>query len=113
MLDPSGPWIQDEQAPLHRDPPKSTRDAVAAMTTLENATLGTPGVEGVVLRYGFFYGAGAYSPTGSMAEDVRRRRMPVVGSGEGRFSFIHVEDAADATVLALDRGAAGIYNVTD
>ena len=48
-----------------------------------------------------------------MAEDVRRRRLPVVGSGDGRFSFVHVDDAAAATVLALDRGAPGIYNVTD
>ena len=66
-----------------------------------------------MLRYGFFYGAGQLAPGGSMAEDVRRRRLPVVGSGEGRFSFVHVDDAAAATVLALDRGAPGIYNVTD
>lgn len=113
MLDPSGPWVRDESAPLVRDPPPSTREAVASMHVLEDATLDTPGIEGVVLRYGFFYGAGQLAPGGSMAEDVRRRRLPVVASGDGRFSFIHVDDAADATVLALDRGAAGIYNVTD
>jgi nucleoside-diphosphate-sugar epimerase len=113
MLDPAGPWVQDEAAPLMREPPPSTRAAVASMHALEDATLGTPGVQGVVLRYGFFYGSGQLAPGGSMAEDVRRRRLPVVGSGEGRFSFIHVEDAADATVLALDRGEPGIYNVTD
>ncbi len=113
MLDPSGPWVADESAPLYRDPPRSTRDAVGSMRVLEHATLETPGIEGVVLRYGFFYGAGQFSPGGAMAQDVRRRRLPVVGSGEGRFSFIHVDDAAAATVLALDHGAAGIYNVTD
>jgi len=66
-----------------------------------------------VLRYGFFYGAGQFSRSGATAKEIARRRMPVVGSGEGRFSFIHVEDAADATVAALDHGAPGIYNVTD
>lgn len=113
MLDPSGPWVGDESSPLHRDPPASTADAVAAMRVLEDATLNTPGVEGVVLRYGFFYGAGQFAPDGAMAADIRRRRMPVVGSGDGRFSFIHVDDAAAATVRALDHGAPGIYNVTD
>lgn len=113
MLDPSGPPVQDESAPLHREPPKSTREAIESMKVLEDATLTTPGIEGLVLRYGFFYGAGQLAPGGSMAEDVRRRRLPIVGSGEGRFSFIHVDDAAAATVLALDRGAPGIYNVTD
>jgi len=113
MLDPSGPMVRDEDAPLYLDPPKPVREAVAAMTTLEQATLGTPGIEGVVLRYGFFYGAGQFSRSGATAKEIARRRMPVVGSGEGRFSFIHVEDAADATVAALDHGAPGIYNVTD
>lgn len=113
MLDPSGPWVQDEAAPLVREPPPSTRAAAASMHVLEDATLRTAGVEGVVLRYGFFYGAGQLAPGGAMAEDVRRRRLPVVGSGDGRFSFVHVDDAAAATVLALDRGAPGIYNVTD
>jgi nucleoside-diphosphate-sugar epimerase len=113
MLDPSGPWVADESAPLHRDPPASTREAVESMRVLEDATLNTPGIEGVVLRYGFFYGAGQFSPGGAMAEDLRRRRLPIVGSGEGRFSFVHVDDAAAATVLALDHGAPGVYNVTD
>jgi nucleoside-diphosphate-sugar epimerase len=113
MLDPSGPWVRDETAPLVADPPPSTRTAVASMRVLEDATLDTAGIEGVVLRYGFFYGAGQLAPGGSMAEDVRRRRLPVVGSGDGRFSFVHVDDAAAATVLALDRGAPGIYHVTD
>ncbi len=114
MLDPQGPWVQGEDAPLYRDPPKALRDGVAATLALEQATLETSGVEGVVLRYGFFYGPGsAYAPDGSMGHDIRKRRMPVLGSGEGRFSFIHVDDAAEATVLALDHGAPGVYNITD
>jgi 2-alkyl-3-oxoalkanoate reductase len=84
-----------------------------AVEALERSTLETPGLEGVVLRYGFFYGPGtAYASDGTWAEDVRRRRLPVVGKGTGIFSFIHVEDAASATVAALDRGS-GIYNVSD
>jgi nucleoside-diphosphate-sugar epimerase len=113
MLEQEGPPVLDESAPLFRDPPAGTRAAVDSMRMLEDATLSTAGIEGIVLRYGFFYGAGQLAPGGSMAEDVRRRRLPVVGSGEGRFSFVHVDDAALATVLALDRGEPGVYNVTD
>ncbi len=113
MLEPEGPWVLDESAPLYRNPPPSMREAIASMRVLEDATLTTPEIEGVVLRYGFFYGAGQLAPGGSMAEDVRRRRLPVVASGDGRFSFLHVDDAAAATILALDRGAPGIYHVTD
>ena len=84
-----------------------------AVEALERSTLETPGLEGVVLRYGFFYGPGtAYAREGSWAEDARRRRLPIVGKGTGIFSFIHIDDAALATVAALDRGS-GIYNVCD
>jgi len=70
--------------------------------------------EGLVLRYGQFYGPGTYyAPDGHLGREVRRRRFPVVGPGTGTFSFLHVEDAAGATVAALDRGAAGVYNVVD
>ena len=72
------------------------------------------GIDGLVLRYGQFYGPGTYyASDGSVAEQVRRRRFPIVGGGRGTFSFIHVEDAASATVAAVDRGAPGIYNVVD
>src|SRR5918992_3800742 len=81
---------------------------------MESAVLGEEGVEGLVLRYGFFYGPGThYGRDGETLADVRRRRMPIVGKGTGVFSFIHVDDAADATVAAIERGAPGIYNVTD
>jgi nucleoside-diphosphate-sugar epimerase len=70
--------------------------------------------EGLVLRYGQFYGPGTYlARDGHIGREVRRRRFPIVGTGTGTFSFIHVEDAAAATVAALDRGAPGIHNVTD
>jgi nucleoside-diphosphate-sugar epimerase len=81
---------------------------------MEAMVLGGEGLEGLVLRYGFFYGPGTYyGPGGSSTEDVRRRRMPVVGKGTGVFSFVHVDDAAHATVAAVERGAPGVYNVTD
>lgn len=93
----------------------ATRGAVErAVREMEAMVLGTGDVDGVVLRYGFFYGPGTqYGPDSAVTEDVRRRRMPVVGKGTGVFSFIHVDDAADATVAAVERGAPGVYDVVD
>ena len=111
----SGEDLKSEDDPLMEPPPESPFvDAVAALTALERSALGTTGIEGLVLRFGYFYGPGTYyAADGSTAEQVRRRRFPVVGDGGGVFSFIHVDDAAAATVAALDRGSRGIYNVAD
>ena len=82
-----------------------------ALAEMERAVLDA---DGVVLRYGFFYGPGTYyAPDGSATADIRRRRLPVVGKGTGVTSFVHVDDAADATVAAVERGAAGVYNIAD
>ena len=71
-------------------------------------------LEGIVLRYGLFYGPGtAIASDGSVGVDVRRRRVPVVGDGEGVWSFVHIDDVAAATVAALERGRPGIYNIVD
>ena len=114
MLRPEGGWVKDETAPLWVDAPGPFGDAVRALEVLEGTTTGTPGLEGVVLRYGFFYGPGtAIARDGHYAAEARRRRLPVVGDGAGRASFVNVDDAAAATLLALDRGAPGIFNVTD
>jgi nucleoside-diphosphate-sugar epimerase len=84
-----------------------------AVEALERATLETPGIEGVVLRYGYFYGPRThYAKDGAWGDDVRRRRYPIIGGGTGIFSFIQIDDAASATLAALDRGS-GIYNVCD
>jgi nucleoside-diphosphate-sugar epimerase len=87
-------------------------DMAPALADLEQQTLAAPG--GIVLRYGFFYGPGtAYAPGGQQIETIRKRQMPIVGGGRGVFPFIHVEDAASATVAALERGTPGVYNVVD
>ncbi len=88
--------------------------AVAAAMELERRVLEAEGLEGLVLRYGFFYGPGSsYAAGGHQAEEVRRRRFPIVGGGDGVFSFLHVDDAAAATVAACERGEPGVYNVCD
>jgi nucleoside-diphosphate-sugar epimerase len=108
MVAPQGPPVVDETAPLSPDP------IAKGTATMERYVTSAEALEGVVLRYGFFYGPGTwYAPDGFMAELAQKRQLAVIGSGEGRSSFIHVDDAAAATVLALDRGKPGIYNVTD
>ena len=94
--------------------PGSFGESVEATVSLEQQVTGAEGIEGLVLRYGWFYGPGTYfGLDGSTAEDVRRRRLPVVGKGSGVTSFIHIDDAAAATIAAVERGDPGIYNVVD
>jgi nucleoside-diphosphate-sugar epimerase len=89
-------------------------DVVAAVADLEAAVTGADGIEGVVLRYGYFYGPGtSYASDGAQAEMVRKRRLPIVGNGDGVFSFIHVDDAAGATVRAIEHASPGAYNIVD
>lgn len=110
---PEGPRVVDEQARLWTDAPTQFAGTIDAVVALKEAVTGTPGIEGVVLRYGALYGPGTwYAPDGDITEQVRRRRLPLVGSGQGTISWLHVDDAASATVAALD-APPGIYNVTD
>jgi nucleoside-diphosphate-sugar epimerase len=112
--EPTGDRVKDEDAPLMLGAEGHFAEGVEAVDQLERAVTRAESLEGLVLRYGFFYGPSTYyAPDGSSAEDVRRRRLPIVGRGEGVFSFVHVDDAADATVAALERGAPGVYNVVD
>jgi nucleoside-diphosphate-sugar epimerase len=111
VYEPSGDWVKDEDAPLALSSPPPMDEAVGAVADLERQVLDAGGI---VLRYGYFYGPGtALASDGYYAELARKRRFPVVGSGEGRWSFIHVDDAAAATVAALDRSASGVYNIVD
>ena len=114
VYEPVGGWVKAEDAPVMDTAPGPFGEALRSIFDLERQVTGAEGMEGVVLRYGFFYGPGtAYAGDGYYAGEVRRRRFPVVGRGEGTFSFIHTEDAAAATVAACERGAPGIYNVSD
>jgi nucleoside-diphosphate-sugar epimerase len=107
-----GPDVLDESAPLDTGADGGWGEIVRAVAALEDAVLGASGVEGVVLRYGQFYGPGtAYAADGAIGSLVVKRRLPVIGDGGGRQPFIQIEDATSATVAALDRGS-GIYNVT-
>lgn len=111
---PDGPSPASEDEPLYKNAPDAFADGVEALDNLEHTVLNTPGIEGIILRYGYFYGPGtAFAADGTFAEDVRRRRVPIIGDGGGVFSFIHVEDAAAATVLALKHDRTGVYNIVD
>ena len=106
-----GERVKLEDAPLALNAPAPFGAAVHTIAEMERAVVDT---DGLVLRYGWFYGPGTYyGEGGSSDSDVTKRRFPVVGAGEGTFSFIHVDDAAAATVAALDRGEPGIYNIVD
>ncbi len=112
----TGGPIKREDAPVDDDPPPEMRQGLAAIRHLEAAVTGAQWTEGVVLRYGWFYGPGtsiALDPLGSQIEMIRKRQVPVVGGGTAVWSFIHIEDAAAATVAAVEGGPAGIYNVVD
>ncbi len=98
--------VKTEDDPLDPDPPSSTRQTNAAMRHLEEAVTAAGGV---ALRYGSFYGA----QNDQLVKLVRQRYFPIIGDGGGVISWIHLDDAAAATVLALERQAAGIYNIVD
>ena len=110
----TGKRAHAEDDPLLELPPDNPASrGTIALEALERSTLETPGLDGVVLRYGYFYGPGVRSvPGGFDLDEVRRRRYPIVGDGTGIFSMVHVDDAVSATVLAVKRGS-GIYNVCD
>ncbi|HEX5297203.1 MAG TPA: NAD(P)-dependent oxidoreductase [Streptosporangiaceae bacterium] len=105
----TGSPVKTEADPLDPDPVPSTRKTMAGIRHLEHAVPGAV-PEGLVLRYGYFYGHGA---SDSMLDVVRKRQMPVIGGGAGIWSFCEVTDAATATVAAITRGAPGLYNVVD
>lgn len=106
--------VKTEADPLEPNPPAAMRETLRALQYLESAVLGAGGIEGIVLRYGSFYGPGnAIGEGGIMVKEIRRRRLPVIGGGTGVWSFIHIDDAAQATLVALERGTPGVYNIVD
>ncbi len=108
-----GPGVRTEADPLWTDAGGQIGNLAGSLARLESATLGDDALEGVVLRYGTFYGPGTYfAPGGLYASMVARRLLPMPGAAAGLFGFVHVDDAARATVAALD-GPTGLFNVVD
>ena len=106
--------IKTEEDPLDPKPPESFVKTLAAIKYLEDKMRSVTFLEGLALRYGTFYGPGnALGKGGSVWKLVRKRRLPLVGGGGGIWSFIHISDAASATVAAVTNGAPGIYNIVD
>ena len=111
---PSGAPVKTEDDPLDPNPAPAARRTHAAIRHVEETVPAADGLDGIVLRYGTFYGPGTSIGTGGeIIELVRRRKLPVVGGGAGIWSFLHIDDAAAATVAALERGRPGLYNIVD
>jgi nucleoside-diphosphate-sugar epimerase len=102
----SGGWVKDEEDPLDPEPPKAQRESLTAIRYLEESVQKQ---DGTVLRYGGFYG----DVSDAMLPLVRKRQFPLVGGGPGYASWVHLDDAASATVLALEQGARGVFNIVD
>jgi len=110
----TGGPVKTEDDPLDPQPAREMREALAAIRHVEDSVLQASWTEGIVLRYGAFYGPGtSMAPGGEQFEMVRKRRYPLVGDGAGVWSFIHIADAAEATAAAIEQGRRGVYNVVD
>src|SRR5262249_54220307 len=110
----TGGPVKGEEDPLDPSPAREMRALMAAIRHLEQAVLGAGWTEGIVLRYGAFYGPGtSMAPGAEQVELIRRRRFPLVGDGGGVWSFIHVADAADATVAAVSPGGRPVLHRGD
>ena len=110
----TGGQVKTEKDPLEANPVRSMRQTLAAARYLEAAVLGADWTEGVVLRYGAFYGPGtSLAPGEEQFELIRKRKFPLVGNASGVWSFIHIADAAQATVAAIECDSRGVYNVVD
>ena len=119
ILQSSGFWyapgtgLADESAPFALEASPAVAAGAHTYAELEASASQATGIECVALRYGFFYGPGTwYSSEGDLGDQVRQQRVPVIGTGEGVWSWVHIEDAAAATVAALEC-APGEYNVVD
>jgi nucleoside-diphosphate-sugar epimerase len=112
----TGGPVKTEDDPLDPTPADAMRTTLEAIRYLEETVTGASWTEGVVLRYGGFYGPGtsfSLNPEGEHVQLIRKRKFPIVGHGDGVWSFVHIEDAATATVAAVEHGERGVYNVVD
>src|SRR5205809_3807759 len=109
-----GAAVKDEDAALDSAPASNAKETIAAIRYLEERVVAAKGLDGIVLRYGGFYGPGtSFAADGESVEAIRKRALPMVGDGGGMASFIQIEDAARATFAAIERGRRGIYNIVD
>jgi 2-alkyl-3-oxoalkanoate reductase len=109
-----GPGLADEETPLAFDASPAVAADARVVTELEQRLLGNPNIEGIALRYGFLYGPGTwFSPDGDVALQVRQQQFPIVGNGKGVWSWLHIEDAAMATIAAAEQGNPGIYLIAN
>jgi nucleoside-diphosphate-sugar epimerase len=110
----TGGPVKTEEDPLDPAPPGKLREGLGAVRHLEEAVMDAQWTEGIVLRYGGFYGPGTnMAPGGELYEMIRKRRFPLIGDGGGIWSFIHISDAAAATMAAVEHGKRGVYNIVD
>ncbi|WEO97587.1 NAD(P)-dependent oxidoreductase [Streptomyces sp. FXJ1.172] len=115
-MERTGGPVTDERGRLEPNPPADGAEAVSALRHLEDSVTGINWAEGIALRYGGLYGPGtamSAAPDAVMAEQIRKRKFPIVGGGSGVWSLVHIDDAASATVAAIERGKPGIYDVAD
>ncbi len=109
-----GPGLADEDTPLVRDAPPAVAADASVIRELERRLFETSDIEVIALRYGFFYGPGTwFNPDGDVARQVREQQFPIVGNGEGIWSWLHIDDAAMATVAAAEQGNPGVYIVAN
>lgn len=110
-----GPGLADEETPMLRDAPPGVADSARVLATVESRLLAAADIEGAIMRYGFFYGPTSwYWLDGDVAAQLRDRAYPILGDGSAVWSFVHLDDAAEATVAAMERDRPpGIYNVVD
>lgn len=107
----TGGAVKTEADPLDPHPVPAAAKTLAAIAHAERATVDAGGL---ALRFGSFYGPGqSLGEGGEMLEAVRKRQVPIVGGGTGVWSFCHIDDAASATIAAITRGDAGVYNIVD
>jgi 2-alkyl-3-oxoalkanoate reductase len=112
-LDAPAGQLADETARLRYDAPGEVGDSARTIGEYEDKVLASPSLDGVVLRYGFFYGPGTwYRPGGAIADQVRKGEAAIIGEGHAVWSFVHIDDAIAATVAALT-AEPGVYNVVD
>ena len=109
-----GPGLADEETPLALDASPAVAAEARVVTELEHRLLGNRRLEGIAMRYGFFYGPGTwFNPDGDVARQVRQQLFPIIGTGEGVWSWLHIEDAAIATALAAEQGNPGVYLIAN